>query len=40
MQQMFAINVFSVFFAMKHQLPAMEQQNAGAILNVSLTRTC
>jgi NAD(P)-dependent dehydrogenase (short-subunit alcohol dehydrogenase family) len=35
MQQMLAINVFGVFLAMKHQLPLMERQNAGAILNVS-----
>jgi NAD(P)-dependent dehydrogenase (short-subunit alcohol dehydrogenase family) len=35
MQQMLAVNVFGVFLAMKHQLPAMERQNAGAILNVS-----
>jgi NAD(P)-dependent dehydrogenase (short-subunit alcohol dehydrogenase family) len=34
MQQMLAVNVFGVFLAMKHQLPAMEQ-NSGAILNVS-----
>jgi NAD(P)-dependent dehydrogenase (short-subunit alcohol dehydrogenase family) len=35
MQQMLAINVFGVFLAMKHQLPAMERQNSGVILNVS-----
>jgi NAD(P)-dependent dehydrogenase (short-subunit alcohol dehydrogenase family) len=35
MQQMLAVNVFGVFLAMKHQLPVMERQNAGAILNVS-----
>jgi NAD(P)-dependent dehydrogenase (short-subunit alcohol dehydrogenase family) len=35
MQQMLAVNVFGVFLAMKHQLPAMQQQNTGAILNVS-----
>ena len=35
MQQMLAVNVFGVFLAMKHQLPAMEQQNSGVILNVS-----
>jgi NAD(P)-dependent dehydrogenase (short-subunit alcohol dehydrogenase family) len=35
MQQMLAVNVFGVFLAMKHQLPAMERQNSGAILNVS-----
>jgi NAD(P)-dependent dehydrogenase (short-subunit alcohol dehydrogenase family) len=35
MQQMLAVNVMGVFLAMKHQLPAMELQNAGAILNVS-----
>jgi NAD(P)-dependent dehydrogenase (short-subunit alcohol dehydrogenase family) len=35
MQQMLAVNVFGVFLAMKHQLPVMERQNSGAILNVS-----
>jgi NAD(P)-dependent dehydrogenase (short-subunit alcohol dehydrogenase family) len=35
MQRMLAVNVFGVFLAMKHQLPIMERQNAGAILNVS-----
>jgi NAD(P)-dependent dehydrogenase (short-subunit alcohol dehydrogenase family) len=35
MQQMLAINIFGVFLAMKYQLPVMERQNAGAILNVS-----
>jgi NAD(P)-dependent dehydrogenase (short-subunit alcohol dehydrogenase family) len=35
MQQMLAVNVLGVFLAMKHQLPAMERQNSGAILNVS-----
>ena len=35
MQQMLAVNVMGVFLAMKHQLPAMERQNSGAILNVS-----
>jgi NAD(P)-dependent dehydrogenase (short-subunit alcohol dehydrogenase family) len=35
MQQMLAINVCGVFLAMKHQLPVMERQNAGVILNVS-----
>jgi NAD(P)-dependent dehydrogenase (short-subunit alcohol dehydrogenase family) len=35
MQQMLAVNVFGVFLAMKYQLPVMELQNAGAILNVS-----
>jgi NAD(P)-dependent dehydrogenase (short-subunit alcohol dehydrogenase family) len=35
MQQMLAVNVYGVFLAMKYQLPVMERQNAGAILNVS-----
>jgi NAD(P)-dependent dehydrogenase (short-subunit alcohol dehydrogenase family) len=35
MQQMLAVNVFGVFLAMKHQLPIMERQNSGVILNVS-----
>ena len=35
MQQMLAVNVFGVFLAMKHQLPVMERQNSGVILNVS-----
>ena len=35
MQQMLAVNVFGVFLAMKHQLPVMERQGAGAVLNVS-----
>ncbi len=35
MQQMLAVNVFGVFLAMKHQLPIMERQSSGAILNVS-----
>ena len=35
MQQMLAVNVFGIFLAMKHQLPAMERQASGAILNVS-----
>jgi NAD(P)-dependent dehydrogenase (short-subunit alcohol dehydrogenase family) len=35
MQQMLAVNVMGVFLAMKHQLPAMERQASGAILNVS-----
>jgi NAD(P)-dependent dehydrogenase (short-subunit alcohol dehydrogenase family) len=35
MQQMLAVNVMGVFLAMKYQLPVMERQNAGAILNVS-----
>jgi NAD(P)-dependent dehydrogenase (short-subunit alcohol dehydrogenase family) len=35
MQQMLAVNVMGVFLAMKHQLPLMERQASGAILNVS-----
>jgi NAD(P)-dependent dehydrogenase (short-subunit alcohol dehydrogenase family) len=35
MQNMVAVNLTGTFLAMKHQLPAMERQNAGAILNVS-----
>ena len=35
MQQMLAVNVMGVFLAMKYQLPLMERQNSGAILNVS-----
>ena len=35
MQQMLAVNVMGVFLAMKYQLPVMERQNSGAILNVS-----
>jgi NAD(P)-dependent dehydrogenase (short-subunit alcohol dehydrogenase family) len=35
MQQMLAVNVMGVFLAMKQQLPAMERQGSGVILNVS-----
>src|SRR3954453_11123580 len=35
MQQMLAVNVMGVFFATKYQLPVMERQNSGAIVNVS-----
>jgi NAD(P)-dependent dehydrogenase (short-subunit alcohol dehydrogenase family) len=35
MQQMLAVNVFGMFLAMKHELPVMERQGSGAVLNVS-----
>lgn len=35
MERILAVNLAGVFLALKHQIPAMERQGGGAILNVS-----